>query len=135
MSTETERVEAAGPDAPDFLAVQNSPEFQDLKRKQRRFIFPVAMGFLAWYGLYMYLAAYAHDFMSIRVFGNITSGLLFGLLQFVTTFIITLVYVSYANRVLDPAAEKLRNALERRIDDEAALEGSGFRPQTPGEKS
>lgn len=135
MSDHTHRVEVLGPHAPDFLAVQNSLEFQNLKQKQRRFIFPVATGFLVWYGLYMYLAAYAHDFMSIRVFGNITTGLLFGLLQFVTTFIITLVYVSYANRVLDPAAEKLRNALERRIDDEAALEDQGFRPQASGEKS
>ena len=95
----------------------------------------MAAGFLAWYGLYMYLAAYAHDFMSIRVFGNITSGLLFGLLQFVTTFIITLLYVSYANRVLDPAAEKLRNALERPSSGGLALEGSTIRPQSLGEKS
>lgn len=133
MSRQTEHVEAAGPGAPDFLAVQNSPEFQLLKRKQRRFVFPVAIGFLAWYGLYMYLAAYAHDLMSIRVFGNITTGLVFGLLQFVTTFIITLVYVAYANRVLDPAAEKLRKALELHTDGVAA-EVPGTITQNAGEK-
>lgn len=133
MSRHTEHAEVTGPGAPDFLAMQNSPEFQLLKRKQRRFVFPVAIGFLAWYGLYMYLAAYAHDFMSIRVFGNITTGLVFGLLQFVTTFIITLVYVSYANRVLDPAAEKLRNALELQSDG-AAAEVAGTITQISGEK-
>ncbi|MDT0196683.1 DUF485 domain-containing protein [Arthrobacter sp. AB6] len=134
MATYADNAEAVGSGAPDFMAVQNSPEFQDLKRKQRRFVFPVAAGFLAWYGLYMYLAAYAHDFMSIRVFGNITSGLLFGLLQFVSTFIITLVYVSYANRVLDPAAEKLRNVLESSGGSSTAA-GSALSPQHLGEHS
>ena len=132
MSTNTEHIEAAGPDAPDFLSVQNSPEFQQLKRKQRRFIFPVAIAFLAWYGLYMYLAAYAHDFMSIRVSGNITTGLVFGVLQFVSTFLITLVYVSYANRVLDPAAEKLREAIQSKTSE--LTQAVALTPEDLGEK-
>jgi uncharacterized membrane protein (DUF485 family) len=50
--------------------------------------------------------------MSTKVAGNITVGLIFGLLQFVSTFVITGVYVWYANRKLDPLAEKIRGDIE-----------------------
>jgi uncharacterized membrane protein (DUF485 family) len=68
--------------------------------------------FLLWYLLYVLLADYAHGFMSTKVAGNITVGLIFGLLQFVSTFVITGVYVWYANRKLDPLAEKIRGDIE-----------------------
>jgi uncharacterized membrane protein (DUF485 family) len=47
------------------------------------------------------------------VWGDITVGLLFGLGQFVTTFAITMAYVWYANRKLDPIAEEIRSDLEK----------------------
>ena len=67
--------------------MQNSDEFQALKRRFRRFVFPMTAFFLAWYFLYVLLADYAHDFMSTKVWGNITVGLLLGLGQFVSTFV------------------------------------------------
>ncbi len=100
----------------DFIAEQNSEEFKQLKKSHRNFVFPVAIGFLVWYFAYVLLAAYAHDFMSIKVWGNINIGLVMGLLQFVTTFGITTWYVSYANRKLDPQAAVIRTRLERKID-------------------
>ena len=39
---------------------------------------------------------------------------MFGLLQFVSTFVITAVYVRYANKNLDPVAEEIREDLEGR---------------------
>lgn len=68
--------------------------------------------FLAWYLLYVVLASYAPGFMAIKVFGNINVGLIIGLLQFVSTFAITTIYVRYAGKHLDPAAEKLRQQIE-----------------------
>ena len=50
--------------------------------------------------------------MSAKICGNITVGLIFGLLQFVSTFAITIWYVRYADRRLDPLAEQLRDELE-----------------------
>jgi uncharacterized membrane protein (DUF485 family) len=96
----------------DWDAVHSSPEFVELRRRLRRFVFPVSVLFLVWYLLYVLLADYAHGFMGARVVGNITVGLVFGLLQFVSTFVITAVYVRYANRRLDPVAEKIRGELE-----------------------
>ncbi|AKU18130.1 DUF485 domain-containing protein [Luteipulveratus mongoliensis] len=93
--------------AETYREVHESAEFEELKRRFRRFVFPMTALFLAWYFVYVLLGAYAHDFMSHKLFGNITTGLVFGLLQFVSTFAITLLYVRWANRVFDPAAEAL----------------------------
>lgn len=99
-------------DVRDWDTVQASPEFQDLRRRLRNFVFPVAGLFLAWYLLYVLLASYAAPFMSIKLFGNINVGLVFGLLQFVSTFAITAWYVRFASRRLDPLSSKLRGELE-----------------------
>jgi uncharacterized membrane protein (DUF485 family) len=96
----------------DWDAIQASPEFQNLRHRLRRFVFPVAALFLAWYLLYVLLATYAAPFMSIKLFGNINVGLVFGLLQFVSTFAITAAYVRYADRTLDPASKALRDEIE-----------------------
>ncbi|KKX96532.1 MULTISPECIES: DUF485 domain-containing protein [Microbacterium] len=96
----------------DYTAVERSPRFLTLKRTQRSFIFPMAAFFLLWYFVYVLLAAFAPDFMGQRVWGDITIGLLFGLGQFVTTFAITMAYVSFANRKLDPLAAQIREELE-----------------------
>jgi uncharacterized membrane protein (DUF485 family) len=70
------------------------------------------VAFFSWYLLYVLLSTYAHDFMSTRVFGNVNVGLLMGLAQFVTTFVITHLYVAHANRRTDPIADEMRERLE-----------------------
>jgi uncharacterized membrane protein (DUF485 family) len=77
----------------------------------RRFVFPMT-AFLLWYGLYVLLGAFAHDFMATKVFGNVNVGLLIGLGQFVSTFVITGLYVRFANRELDPRAAAIREQFE-----------------------
>jgi uncharacterized membrane protein (DUF485 family) len=99
-------------DLSTYRDVQLSPDFAELRRRFRRFVFPMTALFLAWYFLYVLLAAYAHDFMATKVFGNITVGLLFGLGQFASTFIITMVYARWADRRLDPVGERLREQIE-----------------------
>jgi uncharacterized membrane protein (DUF485 family) len=47
------------------------------------------------------------------VWGHINVGLLLGLGQFVTTFAITMAYVSYANRRMDPLSKEIREDLEK----------------------
>ena len=107
----------------EYRAAQDSPEFIDLKRRFRRFAFPMTVAFLVWYLLFVLLSTYAHDFMSTEVVGNINVGLIFGLLQFVSTFVITHLYVSHANRNTDPIADEMRNRLEHH--EFAHRDGSG----------
>ena len=72
----------------------------------------MAVFFLAWYFAFVMLAAFAPEFMATPVLGVINLGLVLGLGQFVTTFAITMIYVSYANRRLDPLSADLRATLE-----------------------
>jgi len=92
--------------------VQASAEFQELKKRFRNFAFPLSAAFLVWYGAYVLLSTYAIGFMSKPLFGHVTIGLFLGLMQFVTTFAITALYIRHANRNLDPIATKLRAELE-----------------------
>lgn len=96
-------------DAQDWAATAADPEFLELRRRLRRFAFPVTGGFLAWYLLYVVLADYAHEFMSHKLIGSINVGLVLGLLQFVTTFGITAIYIRFAEKRLDPLAANLRD--------------------------
>ena len=100
--------ESPDADLRDWDAVQASPQFQDLRRRLRNFVFPVTGLFLAWYLLYVLLASYAPAFMSVKVLGNVNIGLIFGLLQIVSTFAITTWYVRWADRNFDPLSAELR---------------------------
>ena len=100
------------PSGAQFLETQASPEFQELRGRLRRFVFPMTAFFLIWYGIYVVLGAFAHDFMATPVFGNVNVGLLIGLGQFLSTFVITGLYVRFANRELDPRAAAIRAKLE-----------------------
>src|SRR4051794_10085412 len=96
----------------EYRKAQNSPEFTELRRRFRSFAVPMTVAFLAWYLLYVLLSSYAHDFMATEVFGNVNVGLLMGLGQFVTTFLITTLYVRHAARSTDPIADEMRERLE-----------------------
>ncbi len=121
----THRLSAYGPDSrrprsweepPDGRSpaerAQADPEFVELRRRMRRFTFPMAALFLLWYFAYVLLASYAPDLMATPVLGRINLGLLVGLAQFVTTFALTTAYVRYADRRLDPLAVRIRERLE-----------------------
>ncbi len=103
-----------------YEQIQASSEFAELRSKLRRFIFPMSAAFLIWYLLYVLLASYAPGFMSIKVVGNINVGLIFGLLQFVTTFGLAWLYARHANKTFDPIAEEL----ERRFNSATGRHGS-----------
>lgn len=103
---------AGDPELTTYRDVQLSPDFTELRRRFRRFVFPMTGLFLVWYFVYVLLADYAHGFMSHRIGGNINVALLFGLGQFVSTFAITMIYVRWADKEIDPAAEKMRDLIE-----------------------
>ncbi|WP_433081679.1 DUF485 domain-containing protein [Dactylosporangium sp. CA-052675] len=110
MSTETPAPEETGENR--YVAVARTPEFDALRSTLRRFVFPVSAAFLIWYALYVLLSAYARDFMSTKVVGHINVALIFGLLQFVSTFLIAWLYARYAERRIDPLADDLRARIE-----------------------
>jgi len=109
--------------APDpYLAVQQSAEFAGLRRALRNFVFPMTAAFFLWYALYVLLSAYARGFMGTKVVGNINIALVFGLLQFVSTFLIAWLYARYTERRVDPVADRLKVQVE---DDAMNSHGGG----------
>lgn len=100
------------PEEARYLEAQESPDFQDLRRRYRAWVLPVTAGALAWYFLYVALGAYAPGFMGRPVFGNINVGLIAGLLQFATTFGITALYIRFAEQTLDPLSTRIREQFE-----------------------
>lgn len=107
-----DHVPAPTPNEAHYVAVQQSPEFQELRRKYRGWVLPVAAGSLIWYFVYVILAAYASDFMGQKVIANVNVGLILGLLQFVTTFGVTALYIHHAGKVFDPASSRIREEME-----------------------
>ena|SRR5437016_1472990 len=101
--------EARPNDEPDFVAIRRSPEFAALRRRFRRFVFPMSALFFLWYLTYVLLAAYARGFMSVRLAGAVNVGLALGLAQFVSTLAITAGYHRFARRRLDPEVAAIRS--------------------------
>ncbi|MEY4262747.1 MAG: hypothetical protein RLY88_455 [Actinomycetota bacterium] len=105
-SSENERV---------WAETQASPEFQELKRKFRGFAFPLTVAFLVWYFLYVALTAYAREWVSTPVLGNINIAFILGVLQFASTFIIMWLYERHSTKNLDERSEKLRQKIEKEL--------------------
>ena len=100
---------------PMYDELHATAEFTELRRKFRAFVFPTTAAFLAWYLLYVVMSMWAHDFMSKELWGNVNVALVFGLLQFLTTFLIAWLYARYMGRNVDPIARDL----EKRYDNRA----------------
>jgi uncharacterized membrane protein (DUF485 family) len=106
----------AGGTGTAYQQMQRSPEFVALRKRWRGYIFLMSGLFLAWFLVYVLLADFAHDVVNTRLGDtNFTVGLLLGLLQFVSTFLITMLYVRFADKNLDPEAEALRRRVEESL--------------------
>lgn len=95
---------------PDFAAIHASAEFQHLRRRLRRFVFPMFFLFFSWLMTFVLLAAYAPEFMSRKVIGSVNVGLVLGLSEFLTTMVFTVAYGAFMKRNIDPQVAKIRTA-------------------------
>ena len=109
----THRVDDSGYEDHDSRDHQNydrlraTPEFAELRRRYAAFVVPATLVFIIWYFLYVVLSNWAPGLMGAQVIGNVNVALVFGLLQFVTTFGIAWLYARYMNRAVDPLARDL----------------------------
>ncbi len=92
-----------------YERIHASAEFRELRKRYLGFAFPMTVAFMAWYLLYVLASNWAGGLMDTKVIGNINVALVFGLLQFASTFLIAWLYARHANRNLDPAAKRLRD--------------------------
>ncbi|MEU5280063.1 DUF485 domain-containing protein [Streptomyces asoensis] len=115
MATETpppSKSPAQLPTTEEFVAVQESAEFGELRRSYRTFAFPLTFAFIVWYLLYVLLSNYAGDFMGTKLFGNFNVAMTLGLGQFLTTFLIAWWYARTAAARFDPKADAIKSRME-----------------------
>lgn len=89
--------------------IHASADFAELRKRYRAFAIPWTIAFLVWYMLYVVCSNWAPGLMNTYLIGNVNVALVFGLLQFVSTFLIAWLYARHANRALDPVAERLNS--------------------------
>lgn len=104
---------------PVYDRLAATPEFEQLRSRYRGFVIPATVAFLAWYLLYVVMSNWASGFMNTQVIGNINVALIFGLLQFVTTFGLAYYYSRFSTSQLDPLARDLEQA----YTDEVGTDG------------
>ncbi len=95
-----------------YERIAGEADFIELRHRYRRFAFPATVAFMVWYITYIVCNNWARDFMDTQVVGNINVALVFGLLQFVSTFLIAFLYARYSTKNLDPLATKLQDEFE-----------------------
>jgi uncharacterized membrane protein (DUF485 family) len=95
-----------------YAAIAAEPDFVELKRRYTRFAFPATIAFMAWYITYVVANNWGRGFMDTPVIGNINVAVVFGLLQFLSTFVIAYLYSRHASKALDPLATRLRERFE-----------------------
>ena len=83
-----------------YERIATESDFAELRRRYRRFAFPATAAFMVWYITYVCFNNWARDFMNTKVIGNINVALIFGLLQFASTFIIAYLYSRYSTKNL-----------------------------------
>ena len=113
----------------DWVAIERSPEFQELTRRKRAFVVPATIFFMAWYFGFILLAGYAPDFMGREFLTDgLTVGYALALTQFLMTWVLGAMYVRRANRVWDPLAARVRDSVEGpRVTDDGAGPSRRFR--------
>lgn len=99
-----------------YERIHASDDFAALKKAYTGFAFPMTVAFMVWYLTYVVCSNWANDFMETKVIGHINVALVFGLLQFATTFLLAFVYSRYAAAKLDPIAGRLQRQYEEEIN-------------------
>ena len=96
-----------------YNQIASEGDFAELSKRYRSFAFPATIAFMVWYVTYVICNNWARDFMDTIVFGNINVALVFGLLQFVSTFLIAWLYERYMVKNVDPLAAQIRADFDR----------------------
>lgn len=84
-------------ETPNYTKIANSPEFQSLKSKKRKFIVPVSIFFLVCYITLPLLTSYS-TILNTNAFGDVAWVWVYALSLFIMTWVLCMVYVRRANR-------------------------------------
>ena len=74
-------------------------KYVQLKGKYRRLILVVGLAVGGWYLLYVLACEFARDFMTYRLFGRVNVALVFGTLEFASTFVIAARFADFSREL------------------------------------
>ena len=100
----------------DWQSIESSAEFRELTEARRRFVLPASIFFLAFFIVYLLLAALAPGLMGTTLWGGMTLGFLLAVAQVLMTFVVTLLYLRQAGRVLEPLERRAAELAVERIE-------------------
>lgn len=106
-----------------YATIAESTDFRELRRRYRGFAFPATIAFMTWYLLFVVCANWLPAFMGAQLVGDLNVALIFGLLQFASTFVIAWLYARHANRKLDPIADRLSARFQAEHSQDGPHEG------------
>src|SRR5690625_5070491 len=93
----------------EYMKIEQTEEFKELKRRKYRIIFTVPLLCIDYYLFYIVMSAYAQDFMSQPLWGNLTTCYLFGVSYYLVVWALAFVYVIKArqyDKLVDEIVEK-----------------------------
>jgi uncharacterized membrane protein (DUF485 family) len=97
----------AGPPI-DWVAIERLPEFQELVTSRRRFAWTAGGLGVGFGGLYVVLAATAHDLMRTSLGGSFSLGFAWGVALILITWAITFAYMRRSRDVWGPLEARVR---------------------------
>jgi uncharacterized membrane protein (DUF485 family) len=95
-------------DAKGLEGMLAAPEFHDLARRKNGISLGLTLAMLGIYFGFIFLIAFRKDLVGAKLTANVTWGIPLGIGVILAAWILTGVYVAWANRKYDPMVEALR---------------------------
>lgn len=94
------------------LHLLDDPDFKDLVARRNRISFHLTILTLIVYYGFIFLIAFKRDLFAAKTMGNVTFGIFLGIGVIIACFLLTGVYVRWANRNYDAMVERLKQKAE-----------------------
>ena len=113
----TKRFERSGQPATgqsvDWLAIERSPEFQELVQTRRRFLAPLTIVFLVGSIGYLLMMAFVPDVMSWQIVDGLPFAWVAAVSQVLLTWVLCWAYLRKADRDFEPLEQRAAAVAER----------------------
>ena len=106
--------------AVDWQGVERSPAFRELIERRRRFLVPVTIFWLAFFLVYLFLAAFAQGLMGEQIAAGFTVGFALSVAQVLMTWAVTLIYLRKADREFEPLERRAAEVARRQSGQDEA---------------
>ncbi len=94
------------PVEPAVQTVASSDDFVQLEYRRTRFVRTALIVAGLWFGTFLLLTAYAHDFMAHALVPGLTVAYALGLSQFVLVWVVTAAYLRTSTRTFAPLEDR-----------------------------